>query len=120
MHLTREQILAAQDLRREVVNVPEWGGSITVTELTEAEYEDFVASADPKTRNAAFVALCITNDAGERLLSKDDVEALRKKSPRVISRLRAACMRVNALDKDAAEDAAKKSEPSTGTDTASS
>ena len=42
--LNREAILAAEDLPRELVEVPEWGGAVYVRALTGAERDQFEAS----------------------------------------------------------------------------
>ena len=38
-YLSREVVLAAQDLKTEDVEVPEWGGTLLVRELTVSEFE---------------------------------------------------------------------------------
>ncbi len=42
--LTREQILQSDDLPRETVQVPEWGGEVQVRTMTGTDRDAFVAS----------------------------------------------------------------------------
>ena len=42
--LTRDQILQANDLVTETVEVPEWGGSVFVKSLTGVERDQFEAA----------------------------------------------------------------------------
>ena len=42
--LGREAILAIPDIKREVVQIPEWGGAVTVQGLTGDERDDFEAT----------------------------------------------------------------------------
>ena len=43
--LTREQILGSDDLKRQTVAVPEWGGDVFVRMLTGGERDAFEVSA---------------------------------------------------------------------------
>ena len=42
--LTKDQIVAAVDIKTEVVEVPEWGGAVAVRELTGLERDAFEQS----------------------------------------------------------------------------
>ena len=44
MILNREQILAANDVKTRIVDVPEWGGSVIVRGLTSLERDRAIAS----------------------------------------------------------------------------
>ena len=101
--LTREQILAHDDLKRETVDVPEWGGSVIVQTMTGADRDAFEASivsgGKPDMRNmrAKLAAACIVNEAGERLFSVVDVEALGAKSAGALERIVRVAQRLNRL-----------------------
>ncbi len=117
--LTREQILGASDLNTERVDVPEWGGAVFVRPMTAAERDEYeqsmVASrgADEKAnlRNvrARLVVVCATDEAGKRIFSETDVEALGAKSARAVNRVFQAASRLNALTTSDVEDLAKNS-----------
>ena len=110
-NLTKDAILAAQDLKTESVKVPEWGGEVSVrtmtgTERDEVEAETFLASGDAKSgdaksryRNlrARVLVRVLVNEKGERLFGDSDIEALGRKSTAAIDRLFAVAQRLNAL-----------------------
>jgi len=107
MALTREQILAAADIRREQVNVPEWGGSVWVRGLTAAERDlfDLAATVEQNGRRvvnfeqlrARLAAMTIVDENGERLFSDDDVELLAAKSGAAVGRIFDVAMRLSGL-----------------------
>ena len=82
--LNREQILAAVDLPRESVVVPEWGGTVCLRGLTGQERDEFEAERikrlpdgkfDSDTRNvrAALVARTLVDAAGNRVFADTDL-----------------------------------------------
>lgn len=118
--LTKEQILAASDLSKETVEVPEWGGSIIIRAMSGTQRDAYETSLMEKqadgtykvnTENmrAKLVLYCAVDDAGNALFSADDLNALAGKSAAVIERLFDAAQKLNGLNKGAVEDAAKNS-----------
>ena len=115
--LTREQILAAQDLPSEVVPVPEWGGDVRIRTLTTRERDRFEAATisvvDGKpqlnTENvrARLVALCAVDDTGARLFSDEDTDALGAKNASAVERLFSVAQRLNGFSKDDIEQLSK-------------
>ena len=114
--LTREQILAADDITTEDVNVPQWGGSVRVRGLTgvdrdawEAEMADVQPSGNGKAKGnvavtmkrdnirAKLVARCIVNEAGTREFSDSDIEALGNKSAAALDRIFGVAMRLSGI-----------------------
>jgi hypothetical protein len=95
--LSRAAILAASDIKDELVPIPEWGGSIRVRGLTAAEYDAFEMSLfDPKTgkrnywnmRARLVVLAAIDDDRGQLFTGGDaDAEALGAKSVGPVDRL---------------------------------
>ena len=99
--LTRDRIFAASDLGREVVECPEWGGSVTVRGMTLGERDRFIAAVrnDVQHLPALLVALAaIDAKTGERLFSDEDVQALAEKSPVAIERVGAVALRLSGLN----------------------
>ena len=101
----REQILAADDLGSEDVDVPEWGDGLTlkVRGLNAGEVEEFGRAVnDGKLDNllAKMVAKVVMNGDGERVFTDDDVDALAAKSHVPIQRIFQAAQRVSGLDDD--------------------
>lgn len=105
--LSREQILAAPDIRTEVVEVPEWGGSVMVRGLSgrarDAIELRFTGADGKMDRNlggdfrAAFAAQAIVDANGERLFSDDDIKALGEKSSIALQRIFDAAIRLSAM-----------------------
>ena len=119
MSLTREQILQADDLKREKVPVPEWSGDIYVRELTGIEASEFDAwMAENKDNKKALglgwhplmVMLCACDESGERLFSRDDFESLKGKNKDVIARIAERAISLNRMGADDIEDEVKNSQ----------
>lgn len=102
---TRDAILAADDLKYEDVEVPEWGLTVRVSAMTGAQRDAFEASIlrdrdDPEKGvdsigfRSKMVAVTVIDEQGERLFRDSDLAALSKKSARVLDRLYevAACL----------------------------
>jgi hypothetical protein len=114
MGLTRDNILDADDLPLEEVEVPEWGGSVYVRSMNGFERQEFdtwlmETQDDPNRTNMRGVVVCsCTTDAdGVRLFTAEDAEALGKKSAEALNRVFDVAMRLNALSADAVEDIAE-------------
>ncbi|GIV86631.1 MAG: hypothetical protein KatS3mg054_0660 [Chloroflexus sp.] len=109
MLLNREQILAANDINHEVVEVPEWGGAVRVRGLTALERDRLMATffdlegggriKAEKTAEyrVALAALGIVDEDGKRMFGDDDIAALGAKSPQAIERIADAVARLSGL-----------------------
>jgi len=103
--LTREEILQAQDIEYEVVEVPEWGGEVRVRAMTAAERDAFEASILRQTKSgvqvemvnlrARLCAMTIVDEDGKRIFSDSDVAELGKKSAAALQRVFDAAMRLS-------------------------
>lgn len=117
MILSKEQILQAVDLPRELVAVPEWGGEVWVRGLTGAERDAFEASIVGEERGkdrlnlrnvrAQLVAMSVVDEAGGRLFTDRDVAALGLKSAVALSRIVEVCQRLSGLSSTDMEELAK-------------
>ncbi len=110
--LTKEAILAADDLPRELVNVPEWGGDVFVRTMTGADRDAFEASLIGKEGRmenvrARLVSLTLCTETGDRLFDDAEVAALGKKSARALDRVFSVAQRLNGIGTEQVE-AAKK------------
>lgn len=116
--LSRETILAAQDLRRELVDVPEWGGEVYVRGFTALEKEEveirsmqMVDIASGQIRDARqlaglkawIVARCVVDSDGRRVFTDADMDGLQGKNAEVISRLADVAGRLSHLDVEETE-----------------
>jgi hypothetical protein len=114
--LTREQILGADDITRETVSVPEWGGEVIVALMTaddrdywESRYVDLGTGQrrdDVTQYTVPLVALTVVDEQGNRLFGPDDVAALGRKSSEALKRVWLAAMRINGLGADDVEEMA--------------
>lgn len=104
MVLNRESILNAPDLKREVVEVPEWGGSVIISELSAADRLKFGASASDESDERIFVAKALTwfivDEGGDRIFCEDDTDLLAGKSLLVLKRLWGIASKLSTLDAD--------------------
>lgn len=117
--LTKEQILAADDLPRETVAVPEWGGEVIVRTMSgweRAEYEqgclDAAGADEKKNRRSMLVHLCartICSADGQPLFTTEEVEALGGKSAGALYRVFKVALKLNGIGKDDVKELAKKS-----------
>lgn len=122
--LSRDQILTAQDIPTEDVDVAEWGGTVRVRGLSGAERDAFEASitgsqASKKGQSrqlrldnlrARFVAMSIVDDAGVRVFSDADIKALGGKSAAALERVYEVGQRLSGLSDDDVEEMAGNSD----------
>lgn len=107
--LNRDQILTADDMRKEEVQVPEWGGSVFVRNMLGFERDAFEAAQigkkEPlKNFRARTVAATVCDEQGTLLFTKDDVEALGKKSSTALNRVFEVAARLAAVDQKSVEE----------------
>jgi len=102
--LTRDSILKADDLPKESVEVPEWGGQVWVSTLTGTQRDAFEQSMVTKKNKpnmdnvrARFAVLTICDEKGERLFKAADADELGKKSAAALDRIFAVAQRLNGF-----------------------
>jgi hypothetical protein len=111
--LTKDEILAAEDRATEVVEVPEWGGAVTVRAMSGTERDRFETESvsfgrtnqgglqisGPQTNNvrARLVALTVIDTEGKRMFADKDVLALGDKSAAALNRVFEVAQRLSAL-----------------------
>jgi hypothetical protein len=112
--LTKDAILSADDLKRETVPVPEWGGEVIVQEMTAKARMDWGNSAyktdelgglvadKEKFAASMLVASCVGED-NEPLFSLEDIAALSRKSGKAVDRVLAVALRLNGMSGEAKE-----------------
>ncbi|MFO7905799.1 MAG: hypothetical protein R6U98_24285 [Pirellulaceae bacterium] len=108
--LTKDQILQASDLGREVVEVPEWGGDVYVSAMTAADRDAFEASLvkdgerNMDNMRARLAAMTMVDEKGERLFTDAEASKLGKKSAAALTRVFSVAMRMNGIgDSDVEE-----------------
>lgn len=106
MALDRKSILAADDVRKEKVSVPEWGGDVYLRVLSGTDRDRFEESyADQKMKafRLRFLLLALCDEKGERLFADDEADVLGRKSSVVINRLFEAGWKINAFTQEAVD-----------------
>jgi hypothetical protein len=119
MALNRDAILAADDLVREEIDVPEWGGTVFVRVMTARERDRFEQKwSESRYDNIrAFLAVCVVCDeAGLPLFSEKDIDALGRKSAAALDRIFDVASRVNKLTPQDIEDLEGNSDASRSDD----
>jgi len=111
--LTKAQILAANDVKRIKISVPEWGGEVYISTMSGTARDEFETgilsnAKDGKVGNARarLAASTITDELGNLLFTADDIEALGLKSQVALDRVVSESQKLNKLtnaDLEAAE-----------------
>jgi hypothetical protein len=113
--LTREQILAADDLKSEEVDVPEWGGSVKVVVMTGVARDSFQEQMAASDKSISYFHNCllvatVVGDDDAPLFTAADMDALRSKSAAVVTRVANVAERLNGFGQKVVEQAEKNSE----------
>jgi len=98
--LTREQILSADDVKTEIVPVPEWGGEVRVRGMTGLERDRFEAKAvdeDFENVRAAYAAATIIDEDGNNLFDAEDITELGDKSSSALQRVLLVAQRISGV-----------------------
>lgn len=108
--LSKNDILGAKDIKIELVDVPEWGGSVYVKEMTGAERDKYESSileikGDRQTVNlqnarAKLASYTICDENGNRLFTETDISALASKSATALQRIFEKGMSLSKIGKD--------------------
>lgn len=103
-----EQILQAQDLRTEAVEVPEWGVTVYITTMKAKELDAFQNSLLTMKGNTQTVSLnnmrsrflvrCLVDEKGEHIFTDEQAKELSEKSGGVVQRLFMIAQKINGLD----------------------
>lgn len=116
MFLTREQILNAEDIKTEEVEVPEWGGTVLVKGMNGKERDSFEMSfltgGQSTTENvrAKLVSLTIIDpDTKNQLFTVADIDMLGNKSAKALDRVFAVAQRLSKIGINDVEELAKNS-----------
>ncbi len=110
--LTREQILAANDIREEEVEVPEWGTTIRIRGFTLSQRHRVfdMATKDGMINGLRATILTFIEGVVDPRFSMSDYDALRDKSA-AVERVAMRILALSGVGKDALESAIKNSEP---------
>ncbi len=118
--LTREDILAVEDIGRELVAIPEWGGEVWVYGMTAAERDHLeknlvqTKGKDVQTNlenvRAKIAAISIRNEEGKRIFNESDIHELGRKSALALDRIFNVAQRLSGISQEDVEELSKNSE----------
>jgi len=117
--LSFDQIVGKDDISHTDVEVPEWGGSVRLQQLTSGQRDawesKFVVNKDKPERylnnlRADLVARCLVDEDGKRLFPDAKVPKLAEKNPVVINRLFEEARKLNGLSEADVDELEKNSE----------
>ena len=127
--LKRDDILTADDIARELVPVPEWGGEVWVKGMSGTERDNFEAgiierrgkdtNVNMKNIRAKLAAACLCDENGKRLFADADIPALAAKSAAALQRVFAVAQRLSGIGDDEVKELAEgvKNDPFDGSPT---
>ncbi|MBR8084562.1 hypothetical protein [Burkholderia vietnamiensis] len=121
-------ILGAIHLKTESVEVPEWGDGVAVivSEMSGLARDAFYAKKGenkdmPISASQADILLAtVVDETGASVLDESDIDALRAQSSVALDRIVAVAVRLNGMQANATEDAAKNSAAAPSGDSGSS
>ena len=108
--LTKDQILSADDIKTQEVEVPEWGGSVNVRGMTAIQRDNFELShMNGKLKNyrATVAARTICDENGVPLFSELEILKLAQKSSVALSRVYDIAMKLCGITSEDAEELEK-------------
>jgi hypothetical protein len=107
--LSKDDILKSDDLAKETVPVPEWGGEVIVKTLTGTERDYFESSVyhdgvrDFDNIRAKLCVMSMVDEAGKTLFTVYDIERLGAKSGKALDRVFAVAKRLSGIGKQEIE-----------------
>lgn len=114
--LNKEQILNADDVKREEIQIPEWNGSVFIAVMSGTARDRFESSiigknggANTSNIRAKLAAATIVDEEGVLMFSEKDITALGKKSAAALDRIYEASQKLNRLTDGDVDELAKNS-----------
>lgn len=112
--LTRDAILAATRIPTERVEVPEWGGFVTVRAMTAAERDAYEVDAARRIQNGdvadfrvRLAVASLVDDDGRPMFTEADIPALSQMWWAPLHKIAEAALAINGLNNGDVEDLAK-------------
>lgn len=106
MLLSKESILNANDLPTDVVEIPQWGGSVKVRGMTAGErdrFEDMIRTKGLSALRGTLAAMCIIDDEGKRLFTDIEINKLAGKSAEALDIVVEVASRLSGLTPEDAD-----------------
>ncbi|MCK5581326.1 MAG: hypothetical protein KAJ18_08645 [Candidatus Omnitrophica bacterium] len=124
--LNREDILSKNELKKEKVQVPEWGGYVYVSEMsaeTRDQWEqELIASRESEDKlvsgRASLAVITIVDEKGNLIFTNEDIPRVAKLSAISLDKITEISQKLNGLSVKV-EDVAKNSKADPGGDSIS-
>jgi hypothetical protein len=115
MILTAEQIRNQNDLKIEIVDVPEWGGEVKIKEMNVRQRGEFELWVKKNENNLVeirerLLVMVVVDDDGMPLFKESDVSVLQQKNAVPVDRIFEAAIKLNKLSNKSLDDEIKKSQ----------
>ena len=104
--LSKDSILNSNDLPNDVVEVPQWGGSVKVRGMTAGErdrFEDMIRTKGLGALRATLAGMCIIDEDGKRLFTDIEVNKLADKSAEALDLVVEVASRLSGLTPEDAD-----------------
>ena len=114
--LSKDDIFKADDLPTKDIDIPEWGGTLTIRTLTGAERDEWESAfvnqdkIDIRGLKSRLVQLTTMNGDGQQMFTKADLQKINGKSASVIDRIFQVSQRLSGLTKEDAEEMVENSD----------
>jgi len=111
--LTREAILAADDLKRQELDIPEWGDKVFIQMMTAKDRDSFEETRqnNPYSNLRAAMAIkTVVDQDGKRLFTDDDLDALGAKCAKALSRVFNVAIEMNHFTEEDVQELEKNSD----------
>lgn len=116
MSLNKEQIVGASKLERVELEIPEWGGTVFIAEMTGRQrdaWEASIVEIDEKTSEtrhnrinfrAKLAIRVVVDENGVSVFGDDDIELVGKLSSAALDRVFEAAQKINKITPDDIEE----------------
>ena len=114
--LSKDDIFKADDLPTKDMDIPEWGGTLTIRTLTGAERDEWESAfvnqdkIDIRGLKSRLVQFTTMNGDGQQMFTKADLQKINSKSASVIDRIFQVSQRLSGLTKEDAEEMVENSD----------
>lgn len=116
--LNKEDILSANDVELELLEVEEWGGAVYIGAMSVEErlmFDDTHCDENGKFRNLKdpnlvydMLELTLKNEDGTKMFGRDDIKQLKSKNAKVVHKIFYKALNANYVSAEAAEVVKKK------------
>jgi hypothetical protein len=100
--LSADDVLAADDRRYDIVDVPEWGGKVRIRSLSAAEALEWADKNEkaPNTAGVRMVLISACDGDGKLIFTDRHIEALKGRSNKAMKRLVQRALDLNGFSDD--------------------